>query len=346
VSYQQPPDHRPDAPAGPPPGWYPDPGGLHALRWWDGARWGPQTQPMPGIRQEPQSPYPDASGSTSGGYGTFQHETAGRHRRQSGPQEGAAYAPGQAPASFPPAGAQAQPDPYQSQGPRVWPDQSPYPGPLQQSPLDGYPPHPGIQQSPSNAQPVRRRRYGVRRIVLIAGGTLIVLIAALVAVGMAGSHHQKAASASLSGASPGSPDCQSQDAAWAPGGERNQQAFSAALKKVESDDSQLSSDIQAGSTVGTTTLAGDLGALLGAVYKIKYDLPPSCIPGFAHDYGSAMDAYSNDSIYQTLAIGALNKGNTAGAQTDLALATASELAGNSAMQSALDDLDAFNASGS
>ncbi|MGH9111668.1 MAG: DUF2510 domain-containing protein [Acidimicrobiales bacterium] len=26
-------------PAGPPPGWYPDPGDASAQRWWDGARW-------------------------------------------------------------------------------------------------------------------------------------------------------------------------------------------------------------------------------------------------------------------------------------------------------------------
>ena len=233
------------------------------------------------------------------------------------------------------------------------PDLSRYPESPQQPPSAGYPPNPQHPAGPHDPQAplhgghaARPRRQ--RRIVLIAGGTLVVLIAALVAVGMAGGHNQKAASASLSRTSSGSPDCQSLAAAWAPGGEKHQQAFSTALGKVESDDNELTSDIQAGNnlTTDTNTLAGDLGSLEGAVYNIKYDLPPSCIPGLVHDYESAMDAYGNYDLYQILATGALNKGNTAGAQTDLALATASELAGNSAMQSALDDLNAFNASGS
>jgi len=33
--------------SGPPPGWYHDPDGIPVLRWWDGFRWGPQTQPLP-----------------------------------------------------------------------------------------------------------------------------------------------------------------------------------------------------------------------------------------------------------------------------------------------------------
>ncbi len=33
--------------AGQPAGWYPDPSGQPMLRWWDGSRWGEQTQPAP-----------------------------------------------------------------------------------------------------------------------------------------------------------------------------------------------------------------------------------------------------------------------------------------------------------
>lgn len=50
----------PETPPGPPPGWYPDPAGLRVLRWWDGTRWGPQTQSLP-----PQEPA--AQGTQPGG---------------------------------------------------------------------------------------------------------------------------------------------------------------------------------------------------------------------------------------------------------------------------------------
>jgi hypothetical protein len=48
---EQPPTERP------PSGWYPDPTGLQALRWWDGARWSQQTQPLPGRGQESEPPH-------------------------------------------------------------------------------------------------------------------------------------------------------------------------------------------------------------------------------------------------------------------------------------------------
>ena len=40
-----------------PPGWFPDPTGLQAERWWDGTQWSRQTRFLPGNEQEPQLPY-------------------------------------------------------------------------------------------------------------------------------------------------------------------------------------------------------------------------------------------------------------------------------------------------
>jgi hypothetical protein len=116
MSYEQPPDRRTGASAAPPPGWYPDPGGLQAARWWNGTQWSPHTQPLPGIKQEPQPPsYPVVNASGSGGFDASQQESTGRHRQQSDLQDNAAAA------SFP----TAQPDPFQPQQPQEGPDQHP-----------------------------------------------------------------------------------------------------------------------------------------------------------------------------------------------------------------------------
>jgi len=127
VSYQQPPDHGADAAAGPPPGWYVDPNGFQVLRWWDGIKWSPHTQPLPGIRQESRPPYPDATGSVSGGYDTPRQKSAGRHQQQSGPHDGMAYVrdltPNASPGSFSP--AQLQPYRYESHEPPELLDRKP-----------------------------------------------------------------------------------------------------------------------------------------------------------------------------------------------------------------------------
>jgi hypothetical protein len=129
-----------NGPLGPPPGWYPDPTGLQVLRWWDGGQWGPHTQPLPGIRQEPRLPYPDASASTSGGYGTFQREDAGRHRQQSGPRGGTMYPPGLAS------------DPNPASSPADRPQQRPFtPGP-QYGPQSGDPRYQGQPPYPARMQ--------------------------------------------------------------------------------------------------------------------------------------------------------------------------------------------------
>ncbi len=91
-----------DVPAGPPSGWYLDPGGLQVLRWWDGRQWGSQTQPLPGPMQQPQPPHPDATVPGADGYGALpgQQGGSGRHRQQ-GASRDEAYAPGWSPGPAP-----------------------------------------------------------------------------------------------------------------------------------------------------------------------------------------------------------------------------------------------------
>ncbi|UDY35440.1 DUF4870 domain-containing protein [Dermatobacter hominis] len=55
-------DQQQQPPAGPPPGWYPDPQGV--TRWWDGTAWGqaaPPAQPAPGAVAAPYGGYPAAA---------------------------------------------------------------------------------------------------------------------------------------------------------------------------------------------------------------------------------------------------------------------------------------------
>jgi hypothetical protein len=118
--------------AGNPPGWYLDPIGLHALRWWDGAHWARDTQPLLGSPWErppgypgaaPAAPgYPDAAPAAPGGPG------AGRHRQQDGQHGGTRYLPD--PPADPPPGSPAPPEPGQPHRPQGPPDQpSRAPGP-------------------------------------------------------------------------------------------------------------------------------------------------------------------------------------------------------------------------
>jgi hypothetical protein len=74
-----------------------DPHGLQGLRWWDGTQWSPHTQSLPGISQQPQPSYPDATRSVAGEYDVFRQKSAGRHRQQRGPQDGTAYVRGLTP---------------------------------------------------------------------------------------------------------------------------------------------------------------------------------------------------------------------------------------------------------
>jgi hypothetical protein len=72
MSYEQPPTYA-GTPPGPPADWYPDPNGLQALRWWDGAQWTQQTQPLPQLPSKP------ADGDNPPGPGVPQ-STPRRHR--------------------------------------------------------------------------------------------------------------------------------------------------------------------------------------------------------------------------------------------------------------------------
>lgn len=105
MSYQQPPDRSADT-VGPPPGWYRDPGGLQAVRWWDGAQWTPHTQPLPGIREQAQPPYQDATAPAASGYAAYRQESAG--------QQGYGQQPHQP--SFTPHTEPYEQRPYQPQG--------------------------------------------------------------------------------------------------------------------------------------------------------------------------------------------------------------------------------------
>lgn len=40
----------------PPAGWYPDPAGAAALRWWNGVTWSDTTHPQPGYEVPPENP--------------------------------------------------------------------------------------------------------------------------------------------------------------------------------------------------------------------------------------------------------------------------------------------------
>lgn len=89
------PEYRADALAGPPPpGWYLDPQGMQVLRWWDGTRWGPQTQPLPGVIRDPRPTSPDVQQAVAGSYGPFPNQHAGTwHPEQHWQQDTGAHSP-------------------------------------------------------------------------------------------------------------------------------------------------------------------------------------------------------------------------------------------------------------
>jgi hypothetical protein len=130
MSYQPPPDYEADTAVRNPPGWYLDPIGLHSLRWWDGAQWARNTQPLLEPAWERPCPDPDAPAPASGGYGGVRQPDAGRHRQQGGPNVPRDMRQARAHEPLPPARTQAQPDLGQPQDRQGSPDQqSRGPGP-------------------------------------------------------------------------------------------------------------------------------------------------------------------------------------------------------------------------
>jgi Protein of unknown function (DUF2510) len=162
MSYQQPPDDRAGAPAGPSPGWHPDPGGPQALRWWDGTRWTQHTQPVPSH----QPAYRDAASAAPEAYNTSGQESVGRHRQQGSPADGSVYMPGLYAGSLPDTGARQLQDEYQPGG---WPTQQ-----LASEPTGGdYPPGPGVPRHASGSAP---RRHRVRNTLIASAAGLILLL--------------------------------------------------------------------------------------------------------------------------------------------------------------------------
>ena len=79
------------------PGWFPDPAGLQALRWWDGTQWGQQTRSLPGTGQESQPLFPpqaygqqprQPSFTPDPQYGTAPGQSPYRDHRQPEPPSG------------------------------------------------------------------------------------------------------------------------------------------------------------------------------------------------------------------------------------------------------------------
>jgi hypothetical protein len=169
MSFQQPPDDQASTSAGPPPGWYPDTGGLQARRWWDGAQWTQHTQPLP----QAQPPYPDSAAGRPEAYGALGQES-GLPRQQGAPADGTSYPSGLYPASSPAAEPQ-QADLYQPPG---WPTQQ-----LPSESANGaYPPGPGVPQRMPGSVPGRHR---VRNTLIASAGGLLLLVVG-VSIGAAG----------------------------------------------------------------------------------------------------------------------------------------------------------------
>lgn len=342
MSYQQPPGYG-NGPAGPPAGWYQDPNGFEALRWWDGVQWSPQTRPLPGPRPEFQPLQPDAAGGASDGYGASGQPGV--------PQDSGAYGQvpvsGPYPASFPP-GSPQQADPSQPQGPyqqQGWPQQQPYAPAMQ----------PQAHRAP------RRPGNGRARGALIAVGTLAGVI---VVIGVATAHTSKsagnvaatsttsagptasaAAPASAAPAASAPPDCGSQAVSWRDNGGLNQlQAVDTDMGNVSSASAALGADLSAGaqSSQDEGSLQTAAASLQSDAQTAQANLPPSCVPHMRRDYSAALNDASKASIDCQDAVSELGSGNYSVALDDVNAANSAMTASGKKFQAASADVQAFN----
>lgn len=342
MSYQQTPGNG-STPAGPPPGWYPDPNGFQALRWWDGAQWGPQTRPLPGLRQESQPPHPDPAAGASEEYGAFGQRSPGWPAEQGSTQDSGLYRPGSVsgsyPASFPPAGLQQ--DQYQPQGPyqpQGWPQQHSY--------------TPGVQPPAHGAlrRPGRRKARGA----LIGLGTLIGIIVVIAAATAhnspsAGNVAATSTTSAVPSAVPASasspPDCTSQVVSWRDNGGLSQlDAIVTDMGNVSSAATTLGADLSAGEdpSQDEASLQTAAASLQSDAQTAQANLPSSCVPHMRTDYGAALNDASKAALDCQDAVSELGSGNYAVATDDVSAANAAMTASGKKFQAATADVKAFS----
>lgn len=342
MNYQQTPGNG-SIPAGPPPGWYPDPNGFQAPRWWDGAQWGPQTRPLPGLRQESQPPHTDPAAGASEGYGAFGQRSPDWPAEQGSTQDSGPYGPGSVsgpyPASFPPAGLQQ--DPYQPQGPHQpqgWPQQHYY--------------APGLQPPAHRAprRPGRRRARGA----LIGLGTLIGIIVVIAAAtahnspsagNVAATSTTSAAPSAAPASAASSPDCTSQVVSWRDNGGLSQlDTIVTDMGNVSSEATTLGADLSAGTdpSQDEASLQTAAASLQSDAQTAQANLPPSCVPHMRTDYGAALNDASKAALDCQDAVSELGSGNYAVAADDVNAANAAMTASGKKFQVATADVKAFS----